>query len=451
MAPLSSARGQGGGYGRIIESVSVSAPPRTLRVGILGFGTVGSGVYRMLADNQEAIARKVGFPMEVVRIGVKDAKKSRGVDPDLVTTDLAGIVDDPSIDVVLELIGGVETAGEMVERALRCGKSVVTANKELMAKHGSRLVTLARDAGLDLHYEAAVGGGIPLVQPLKHQLAGNDVLKMMGILNGTTNSILTAMQEEGADFADALLDAQAKGYAEADPTADVDGIDASYKIAILASIAFGKQVPIEKVYREGIRGITRLDMQYAETLGYRIKLLGIVDAVDLDRVRVRVHPALLPKTHPLASVNGVYNGLWLDGDFVGDVMFSGRGAGSDPTASAVVGDLIDVGRNIAAGGKGSAIPYGTGMATVPIDSLVTGYYLRLTVRDRPMVLGLIANTFGEHDVSLAAMEMKALEAGQGEIVFLTHPCRESDFVAALNRLQKLDAIAEMGTWLRVEA
>lgn len=431
--------------------VTVSAPPRTLRVGILGFGTVGSGVYRMLADNQEAIARKVGFPVEVAKIGIRDASKSRSLSQEMFTTDLRSIVDDPSIDVVLELIGGVEPTGEIVERALQNGKNVVTANKELMAKHGSRLVTIAKEKGLDLHYEAAVGGGIPLVQPLKHQLAGNDVLKMMGILNGTTNYILTAMQEEGADFSDVLADAQAKGYAEADPTADVDGYDASYKISILASIAFGKQVPIEEVYREGIRGVTKLDMQYAETLGYRIKLLGIVDAVADDRVRVRIHPAFLPKSHPLASVNGVYNGLWLHGDFVGDVMFSGRGAGSDPTASAVVGDLIDVGRNLAAGGRGSAIPYGTGMQTEPIDTLVTGYYLRLKVNDRPMVLGAIANVFGAHQVSLAAMEMKTLAAGQGEIVFLTHPCQEKDFVAALERLKTMDVIAELGTWIRVES
>ncbi len=430
--------------------MTVSAPPRTLRVGILGFGTVGSGVYRMLMDNQEAIVRKVGLSVEVVKIGVRDAGKARELPDEMFTTDLASIVDDPSIDVVLELIGGVDAAGTAVERALENGKNVVTANKELMAKHGSRLVTLAKEKGLDLHYEAAVGGGIPLVQPLKHQLAGNDVLKMMGILNGTTNYILTAMQEEGADFADVLADAQAKGYAEADPTADVDGFDASYKISILASIAFGKQVPIEDVYREGIRGVTMLDMKYADILGYRIKLLGIVDAVAIDRVRVRVHPTLLPKAHPLASVNGVYNGLWLDGDFVGDVMFSGRGAGSHPTASAVVGDLIDVGRNLVAGGKGSAIPYGTGMMTESIDTLVTGYYLRLRVNDRPMVLGMIATTFGNHNVSLAAMEMKALEEGKGEIVFLTHPCQESNFVAALEEMKGLDVIAELGTWLRVE-
>jgi homoserine dehydrogenase len=421
-----------------------------LRVGILGFGTVGSGVYRMLMDNQEAIVRKVGLSVEVVKIGVRSAGKARELPDEMFTTDLASIIDDPSIDVILELIGGVDTAGDAVQRALESGKNVVTANKELMAKHGSRLVTIAKERGLDLHYEAAVGGGIPLVQPLKHQLAGNDVLKMMGILNGTTNYILTAMQEEGADFGDVLADAQAKGYAEADPTADVDGFDASYKISILASIAFGKQVPIEDVYREGIRDVTMLDMKYAEILGYRIKLLGIVDAVGPDRVRVRVHPTLLPKSHPLASVNGVYNGLWLDGDFVGDVMFSGRGAGSAPTASAVVGDLIDVGRNIVAGGKGSAIPYGTGMLTEPMDSLETGYYLRLRVNDRPMVLGQIATTFGKHSVSLAAMEMKALDEGKGEIVFLTHPCRESNFVAALEELKGLDVIADLGAWLRVE-
>lgn len=401
-------------------------------------------------DNHEAIVRKVGLSVEVVKIGVRTAGKARELPDEMFTTDLASIVDDPSIDVVLELIGGIDAAGSAVERALENGKNVVTANKELMAKHGSRLVTLAKEKGLDLHYEAAVGGGIPLVQPLKHQLAGNDVLKMMGILNGTTNYILTAMQEEGADFADVLADAQAKGYAEADPTADVDGFDASYKISILASIAFGKQVPLEDVYREGIRGVTMLDMKYADVLGYRIKLLGIVDAVGKDRVRVRVHPTLLPKAHPLASVNGVYNGLWLDGDFVGDVMFSGRGAGSHPTASAVVGDLIDVGRNLVAEGKGSAIPYGPGMLTESIDTLVTGYYLRLRVNDRPMVLGKIATTFGNHSVSLAAMEMKALDEGKGEIVFLTHPCQESNFVAALEELKGLDVIAELGAWFRVE-
>lgn len=407
----------------------------------------------MIHDNQDSISRKTGFEVEVVKIGIKDASKDRGLPAEMFTTDLESIVTDPTIDVVLELMGGVDPAGALVEAALRNNKNVVTANKELMAKEGSRLVQLARSKGLDLHYEAAVGGGIPLIQPLKHQLAGNDVLKMMGILNGTTNYILTAMQEEGADFEDVLRDAQAKGYAEADPTNDVDGFDTVYKISILASIAFGKQVPLEGIYREGIRKVTRTDMQHADALGYRIKLLGIVEPVGGDKVRVRVHPTLLPKSHPIASVNGVYNALWLNGDFVGDVMFSGRGAGSDPTASAVIGDLIDVGRNLAVRGPGSAIPYGYGMETESIDTLSTGFYLRLVVPDRPRVLGVLAGIFGEHNVSLAAMEMKAIGDGQGEIVFLTHPAVEADFHAALASLgsQKGDheVVHEVKNWFRV--
>lgn len=271
---------------------------KLLRVALLGYGTVGAGTYRMLQENRIAITEKIGFSVEITRIGIKDPSKERDLPASMFTTDLDSIVADPNVDVIIELIGGIDPAAQLVENALRNGKSVITANKELMAKHGSRLVQIAKDGKLDLHYEAAVGGGIPLIQPLKHQLAGNDVLKMMGILNGTTNYILTAMQQEGADFADVLAEAQAKGYAEADPTNDVDGFDTSYKIAILGSIAFGKQVPMEAVYREGIRKITKLDIQYADMLGYRIKLLGVIDAITDDRLRARVHPALIAKDHP---------------------------------------------------------------------------------------------------------------------------------------------------------
>jgi len=423
---------------------------RTVRIGILGFGTVGSGAYRMLQDNREALVRKLGVPFEVARIGIRDIAKPRLLPDAMFTNDLGSIVDDPSIEVILELIGGVDPAAELVERALMNGKHVVTANKELIAKHGARLVALAKSRGLDLHYEAAVGGGIPLVQPLKHQLAGNDVLQMMGILNGTTNYILTKMQEEGVDFGDVLKEAQAKGYAEADPTNDVDGFDTMYKISILASIAFHRRVPVEGVYREGIRKITQLDMHYADILGYRIKLLGIVDAVGDDRILARVHPTLVPKSHPLASVNDVYNALYLHGDFVGDLMFSGRGAGSDPTASAVVGDLLDVARNIAGGGSGSAIPYDENpLVCCPIQDVRTSFYLRLTVQDRPKVLGLIATQFGEYDVSLAAMEMKTLDEGRGEIVFLTHPCRELNFRQALEALRQTGAVEEVCNSIRV--
>lgn len=403
----------------------------------------------MLEDNRDAIQRKLSLPFEVVKIGVKDLAKPRTVPGDLFTDDLFSIVNDPEIDVVLELIGGVDPAEQLVERALLNGKHVITANKELMAKQGARLVQLAKSKELDLHYEAAVGGGIPLVQPLKHQLAGNDLLKMMGILNGTTNYILTRMTEDGAEFADVLAEAQAKGYAEADPTNDVDGFDTAYKIAILASIAFGKQVPIEEVNREGIRNIGKLDIHYADILGYRIKLLGIVEPVG-ERVRVRVNPAMVPKSHPLANVNDVYNALWLHGDFVGDLMFSGRGAGSHPTASAVIGDLIDVGRNIQAGGAGSAIPWELGLPTEPISTLTVPYYVRLRVDDRPNVLGPIAVAFGEHSVSLSAMEMRTVSADEGEIVFLTHPCLESDFLNALATLETIDSVRKIATWMRVE-
>lgn len=432
--------------------MAISAPARTIRIGFLGFGTVGTGAYRMLQDNADAITRKIGFPVEIAKIGIRDAAKPRMLPSDQFTTDLNSIVDDPTIDVILELMGGVEPAGRLVQRAISNGKHVVTANKELIAKEGADLMKLAYEKGLDLHYEAAVGGGIPLIQPLKHQLAGNDVLKLMGILNGTTNYILTRMTEEGANFDDVLRDAQEKGYAESDPSADVDGFDSSYKIAILASIAFGKQVPIESVYREGIRHITKTDMHYAEILGYRIKLLGIVEPIGEDRIMVRVHPTMLRKTHPLASVNDVYNAVWINGDFSGDLMFSGRGAGSDPTASAVIGDLIDVGRSIAKGAPGSVIVYGPAIAMEPIQNLRTSYYVRLVVDDRPKVLGAIANAFGDHEVGLSSMEMRVIDAGNnlGEIAFMTHPCREDDFQQSLSDIQAKGIVRSVASWIRVE-
>jgi homoserine dehydrogenase len=405
----------------------------------------------MLQDNAEAISRKIGSSVEIAKIGIKDATKSRPLPSDQFTTDLVSIVDDPSIDVNLELIGGVETAGTLVRRAIENGKHVVTANKELIAKHGSELMNLALARGLDLHYEAAVGGGIPLVQPLKHQLAGNDVLKLMGILNGTTNYILTKMTEEGAEFDDVLREAQSKGYAEADPSADVDGFDSSYKVAILASIAFGRQVPIDQVYREGIRRITKTDIHYADMLGYRIKLLGIVDPFG-DRIMVRVHPTMIPKSHPLAAVNGVYNAVWIDGDFSGDLMFSGRGAGSEPTASAVIGDLIDVGRSMTKGIPGSVIAYGADQKVEPIDSLRTSYYVRLTVDDRPKVLGHIASVFGDYEVGLASMEMRVVDAANqvGEIAFMTHECVEADFKAAIRSIEEKKIVQKVASWIRVE-
>jgi homoserine dehydrogenase len=321
----------------------------------------------------------------------------------------------------------------------------------LIAKRGAALVELAARERLDLHFEAAVGGGIPLIQPLRHQLAGNDVMRLMGIVNGTTNLILTKMTKEGLEFEDVLAEAQAKGYAEADPSSDVEGYDAQYKIAILASIAFGKHVPPEAVYREGITQISRRDITYAALLGYTIKLLGIAEETD-EGLLARVHPTLLPKDHPLAGVHGVYNAVWIQGDFVGDVMFSGRGAGSDPTGSAVVGDLIDVSRNMRLGGAGNTIPYEPGGTMLTMEGNVTRFYFRVVVVDKPKVLGTIAMTLGNFEVSLAAMEMRVLDPSNnlGEIVFLTHPCREGSFRNALDAVMKTGIVEEIANWFRVE-
>lgn len=432
--------------------MTASPGPRheAIGIGLLGFGTVGVGAYRMLADNRDAIVRKIGREFEVVRIGIRDAAKPRIADASLLTTELEQVVDDPRVSIVVEVMGGLDPAGPLIERALRNGKHVVTANKELLAKHGASLINLAAQQGLDLHFEAAVGGGIPLIQPLRHQLSGNDVLKMMGILNGTTNFILTKMAEEGRELEDVLAEAQRLGYAEADPTSDVDGYDAQYKLAILASLAYAKEVPVEGVFREGIRGVSKRDIQFADVLGYRIKLVGVVEALPGERILARVHPTLLKKDHPLARVDDVYNALWLRGDFVGDVMFTGRGAGAEATGSAIVGDIMDVCRNIHLGGAGNSVPLEGVAQLAPIAETKTRYFVRLVIQDRPKALGCIATVFGNCNVSLAAMEMRGLERGLGEIVFLTHECRESAIQLALKAMRNIHIVENVCSVLRVE-
>lgn len=423
----------------------------SIRVGLLGFGTVGEGVYRMLESNASSIAARTGAEIELTQIGIRNLSKERNAPASLFTDDLESIVTNPNIDVIIEVIGGTQPAGALLEAALKSGKHVVSANKELIAKEGARLLKLAAERKLDLHYEAAVGGGIPLLQPLRHQLAGNDVLKMMGIVNGTTNYILTKMTEDRSSLEDALAEAQAKGYAEADPTADIDGFDAQYKTAILASIAFNREVLPGQVYREGICKVSADDIHYAQVLGYRIKLLGIVEATP-GGILARVHPTFLPRRTPLANVNDVYNAVQVQGDFVGDVIFSGRGAGSDPTASAVVGDLIDVCRNIRLGGSANVLLPEGPAASVPISDLVSRYYLRMRVLDEPKVLGAIASALGDFGVGLAAMEMRVLDSANlvGEIVFLTHRCQEAEFVKAISSLETSKFVRSIDTWIRVE-
>ncbi|MEQ1823377.1 MAG: homoserine dehydrogenase [Fimbriimonadaceae bacterium] len=424
-----------------------------IRVGLLGFGTVGVGVFRMMRDNADSITRHIGFPATITRIGVHDLSKPREFAFAGLTDDLQSIVNDPEIDVIIEVIGGVSPARELIETALNNKKHVITANKELIAKHGAALMKKAAGHSLDLHFEAAVGGGIPLVQPLKHQLAGNDVLKMMGILNGTTNYILTQMAEKKQSLDVALKEAQELGYAEADPTSDVEGFDAQYKLAILSTIAFSQEIPVDEVYREGIMKITADDIHFARILGYRIKILGIVEAFP-EGILARVHPVLLPRRFPLANVHDVYNAVQIRGDFVGDVILSGRGAGSAPTASSVIGDLIDVGRNIRLGGAGNVtMPESDGLPLLPIEKLETAYYLRMLVDDQPKVLGSIATRLGEYGVSLSAMEMRVVSEKDkiGEIVFLTHICNEGMFRKAISVLESEPVVKEICSWIRVES
>lgn len=426
------------------------AEPTTVKIALLGFGTVGEGTYRMLADNASQILKKTGCRIEVVRVGIRDGSKKRSAPASLFTTDLESVVKDPQTQIIVELMGGTDPAQRLVTLALTNGKHVVTANKELIAKHGSELTNLAKQNNLDLHFEAAVGGGIPVVQPLKHQLAANDVIKLLGILNGTTNHILTEMEQKGKPYEVALKEAQELGYAEADPSSDVDGFDTMYKIAILAAITFGKQLDLAQVYREGISKVTAGDMAYARTFGYKIKLLGICEETEPGCLMVRVHPTLVPLGHQIARVDSVYNALWLHGDFVGDLMFSGRGAGAHPTASAVTGDIVDTVRSIASGGQASTIPYGTGMKLAPISILETRYYVRFEVEDTPGTLGHLATTFGKRRVGLGAMEMRTKVGGLGEIAFLTHVSRESDFLTALEEVSRLSCVTKVESWIRVE-
>ncbi len=360
------------------------------------------------------------------------------------------VIDDPSIDIVIELIGGTGVAREVVLAALNSGKSVVTANKALLASHGEEVMQAAEANGVDVLFEASVGGGIPIIGPLKHSLTSNEVQTVMGIVNGTTNYMLTRMASDGLDYATALAEAQAKGFAEADPTADVDGLDAAAKIAILCSIAFNSRVVMSQVPAEGIRGIAPEDIAYAAEMGYTIKLLAIGRRTP-EGVDVRVHPTMIPNAHPLASVNGVYNAIYVVGDAVGETMFFGEGAGSLPAASAVVGDLIEEARRIQ---TGCAPLVGcTCTEKLPvrdIAELETEYYVRLAVADQPGVLAAVATVFGEHGVSIGSVIQKRAEGGVAQIVYVTHLAREADVRSALAEIESLDVVTSIAAVIRVE-
>ncbi len=420
---------------------------------------VGSGTLRVLTDNAGDIARKVGCPVVVKKIAVRDRAKPRAVAvaPGLLTDNADEVILDPDIDIVCELIGGIHPASDYVRRALAAGKSIVTANKEMMAKVGHDLLLEAERRHLDFSFEGSVGGGIPIIQPLKQALAANRFSEIMGIVNGTTNYILSKMASEDADFADVLAEAQAHGYAEPDPTSDIEGHDAQFKTAILASIAFTSRIDVSQVSVEGITQVGKRDMEVARDLGYVIKLVGIGQEDSEGRLQVRVHPALLPKSHPLASVNDVYNAIYLRGDAVGDVMFYGRGAGSLPTGSAVAGDIIETARNINSGttGRLGYAVYGE-KPVRDIATLCTKYYVRMLAHDRPKVLASLASVFGDFDVSIESVLQRALpppiDGGEAdaEIVWITHKCLEANLRSALDVIARLHIVTQVQNMIRVQ-
>jgi len=424
-----------------------------INIGILGLGVVGGGTLNLLQRNAGLISQRAGCDLRVTRIATKHPEKVRELDFDqsLLTGDVDLVLNDPEIQIVAELIGGVEPARDYVLRAIAAGKSVVTANKELIAKHGTDIMTAAEKAGVDFLFEGSVGGGIPLIKPLRESLAGNRVQELMGIVNGTTNYILTKMTREGRDFGEVLAEAQALGYAEADPTADVDGFDTMYKLSILASIAFGTRVTIRDIFREGIRGVSARDIDYAKELGYVIKLIALGRHHSDGQLELRVHPALLPERHPLASVNDVFNGVLVKGDAVGDVMFYGRGAGADPTGSAVVGDLIEAARNLRSGSAGLARHEPVHPTHIKdFAEVETRFCIRMLVADRPGVLAQIASVFGDKGVSLESIVQKQSEGEQAEIFWMTHRTSQRALARALGEFGRLDTVHEVASVLRVE-
>lgn len=430
------------------------------KLGLLGLGTVGTGTAQIILDSlgRHPLLQE----LEIHRVGIRNLDKPRQVtfSADQLTTDLESIVTDPDIDIVVELLGGLEPARSLILTAISHGKHIVTANKAVISRYGNEIFDAANAKGVYVMLEAAVGGGIPVIQPLKESLGVNRIQSVMGIINGTTNYILTRMQTEGADFADVLADAQRLGYAEADPTADVDGLDAADKIAILASLAFAGRIKLEDIHCEGIRQVSAADIAYAEKLGFTIKLLAIAKRQSstenhaVDRLSIRVHPTLVPKTHPLASINGVYNAILVEGEPLGQVMFYGPGAGSGPTASAVVSDILTIAAILKT--ETEPIPHPLLSCThqhycaiAPMEELVTRFYTRFLTNDTPGVIGNLGTSFGNHGVSLESIVQIGMRDNQAEIVVVTHNVSEGNFLNALAEIRQLNAVMSIPSVLRV--
>jgi homoserine dehydrogenase len=426
---------------------------KQVNVGVIGFGTVGTGTVRILLENAGLIKSRLGFPLVLRRIADKDLKTDRGVKlpKGTLVADASTVLDDPEIDVVVELIGGMRPAGDFILKAIRSGKHVVTANKALIAQKGNEIFAEAKKHGVRLGLEACVAGGIPIIKVLREGLVANRILSVYGIINGTANYILTKMTDEGADFRTVLKEAQGLGYAEADPTFDVEGQDSAHKLAILSSLAFGIPLSYDKVYCEGISRITPLDIDFARELGFKIKLLAVAKSSE-GGVELRVHPTMVPQEHLISKVDGVFNAVYVQGDAVGDTMYYGRGAGDMPTGSAVVGDIADIGRGIVGGARRPALPFaGKRIKIKKIEDIASMYYFRFTVLDRPGVLSKISGILGKNKISIASVIQKGRKAGGAvPVVILAHMSREREVRRAVREIDKLKVVSEPAFFIRVE-
>ncbi len=423
----------------------------TIGIGLLGAGTVGGTLIHRLVTEHAAIAAKTGLDLQIRRVAVRDPAKPRSfeIPEGLFTTDAMSMIDDPGVDLVVEVMGGQDPAGDLVLHALQAGKPVVTANKELIAARGDELIEAAEKSGVALLFEAAVGGGIPIIRPLSETLAGERLTRVMGIVNGTTNYILTRMSEEGTAYADALSQAQDLGYAEPDPTADVSGADAAAKAAILASLAFGTWVGLDRVPHSGIEDITAIDIRYARDLGYAIKLLGIAEDTP-DGVSARVHPVLLPLDHPLSAIRGATNAIFIEGPAIDTLLFAGPGAGGDPTATAVLGDVIDAAREILAGAQVAPRIRFSPSSLADFGTVPTKWYVRLEVADLPGVLAQIAAAFGEANVSIKSVWQEGTD-DEATLLIVTHRAPEADQQNALATVKELDCVNAVAAAIRVES
>jgi len=423
---------------------------KNIQIGMLGCGVVGGQVAALLEKNNAELSTRAGATLVLKKIAVRDIKSAReGINPTLLTTDVQSVINDPEIDIIIEVMGGIDPSRELILAAINNGKSVVTANKALLATHGADLFTAADNKGVDLYYEAAVAGAIPIIRPMRESLVGDQITRVMGIVNGTTNYILTKMDEEGRAFNDVLKEAQGLGYAEADPTADIEGFDAASKAAIIAGLAFHSRVSVDDVCREGISAITAEDVAVAKTMNHVIKLLAIAELTSDDRISVRVHPTLIPRSHPLAAVRDAYNAVFVEAKSAGQLMFYGRGAGGAPTASAVLGDLVAVARHRVSNSVGPRESDYADRAIAPIGDTKTQFLIRLNVADKPGVLAAIAQVFAKEGVSIQTVRQSG-RGNDAELIVVSHGATESALSATVKALSSMDIVTKVESVLRVQ-